>query len=170
MRAFPILLITFFLAGCTYNQTLENIYLKRDSILLICKDKALLNRNNFFLFETFKKDKVNEYFISLASGKNVFERDSIQYTPDIVNWKFPRMTASYRGEVCDYIGNLSKKLEAFDIKAFRTDFEKLGIPLELYLNDGKTVIFAPDLNKISNSSTDYKKSLKKIKGDWYYTE
>jgi hypothetical protein len=165
-----LILFVILLSGCG-NSAIENVYKNRDSLLDLCKNKALLKSrgNNFWVFKTFYNDRQNEYYVSFEGDSLAFQRDSIQYDADITKG-FPHGSDKYKREVCKYILKINKRLASFRIISFRTDFVSLGEPLKLYLDDGTTIVYIPELSKLPNHSNGYKNSLKKINEEWYYTE
>jgi len=165
----PLLFVLFL--GCRNNHNVENVYANRAYLTDLCKAKALLkNRgNNFLVFKTFKNNKVNEYYVTLDSGKYNFTRDTIQYVPDILGSKLARNTDADKKEICRLVRLLNEKLDSFGINGFTTGFTSLGEPMKFYMKDGKSIVNIPDLKKIPNDE-EYKKRLKKLGESWYYMD
>lgn len=166
---YSIFLLLFL--SCTGDRYVEQVYKKRKYLMQFCKDKALIKSRggNFFVLKTFKNEKVNEYYIYLDSGNYKFQRDTIQYKPDIIFFKSVVGSEGYKNEVCRYVESVNKELASFGIDGFRTDFIALGEPFKFYMKNGKTVVFIPDFDKIPKDE-DYRKSLKRLGDFWYYTE
>ncbi|NOW99166.1 hypothetical protein [Mucilaginibacter sp. SG564] len=164
----------FFLlfTGCQDKRTMEKVYNNRDKLMALCKSKSLIKSRgqNFYILKTYKGNKTNEYYLSLKEDKLILERDSIQYVPDVVGWNKFKDSMNYKMMVCNYVKKMNQDLEALDIKEFRTDFSNLGEPLKLYLKDGKTISYIPNLKKLPREDNPYKNNLKNIRGDWYYSE
>lgn len=159
------------LLSCKGDQYLEQLYQKRDYLMQFSKDKTFIKSRgkNMLVLRTFRNNCVNEYYVYLDSGIYRFQRDTLQYTPDIIAFKSVVSSKEYEEEVCKYVEIVNKELSLFGIDGFRTDFVSLGEPLKFYMKDGKTVVFIPDMNRIPKNN-DYQKSLKRLGDFWYYTE
>jgi hypothetical protein len=166
---FSLLILLIFCCGCNRNGS--RIYENKELLRALCKDKLLLKtRGEYYFFKTFKKDEVNSYFIDASSGRYILMRDSIQYAPDIDNWAFPRGTQAYKNEIGKYVKDLKEKLDAFGIVSFQTNGAALGEPLKFYMEDGRNIVNIPNLDRLPDYLEEYKGNLKKIEGDWYYTD
>ncbi|RFZ81464.1 hypothetical protein DYU05_19490 [Mucilaginibacter terrenus] len=108
--------------------------------------------------------------MELNKDKLMWVRDSIEYKSEINNWDKSADSSSRKKQILSFTTKLKNDLQAFNVTGFRTNFAELGEPLQLYLDDGKTVSYIPDMEKISSADSLYRKSLKKIDKDWYYID
>lgn len=154
--------------SCTDNK-IKKVYKNREYLMDLCKDKVLQKSrgNSFVLFKTIKNKSINEYYFDVDSGVYKFVRDTIQYTPDIIELKSARGTNAYKIEVCNYVKTIDEKLESLSINEFSTQFDSFGEPFKFYMKDGKIVIFIPNIEAISKDE-EYIESLNKIGEYWYY--
>ena len=172
MKVYCYSILLLLLLNCKVgDRYVQEVYRNRKYLMQLCKDKALLKSRggNFLVFKTFKDQKVNEYYVEVDSGNYKFQRDKIQYTPDIMALKSVAGSKGHEDGVCGYIESLNKELLSFGINGFRTDFTSLGEPFKFYMESGKTIVYLPDLNK-SSGDDDYRKSFKQLGDFWYYTE
>lgn len=166
-----VFIFALLISGCS-NSNLKKIYQKREELSALCEGKDFLKSRgkNYLILKTHNSTSVNTYFVYLDNGKYTFQSDTIEYAPDILSWHFERATEAHKSEICNYVKNINERLKSLVIAGFRTDFANLGEPLKLYMEDGKSVIHIPNLDKLPKHSPAYKEHLHKIEADWYYME
>lgn len=158
--------------GCSSkNNEVNPIYKSRDELIKQFTAKTLMRSRgqNIILFYTHKNKYTNKYFFELVNDTCKFIRDSIEYTPDVMN--FNRAAATYNQELSNAVTPLIEKMDKLNIRDIKADLADIGIDLEIYLKENKgelLYIATPDKVQLPYWKN-FLNSFKRIDNNWYYS-
>jgi hypothetical protein len=116
--------------------------------------------DNLLFFRTYQGDSTNEYFLEVKNNQYFLRNDTLQYASPL--------TARNIGA---HVAALHHQLDSLNIRSYDGEPNGLGILLELYLKDGKTVFHALDTSQITDTATlNSIKKAERLCKDWYLGE
>lgn len=125
---------------------------------------------NYIDFYTHDGDRQNGYFLEIDSGVFRFDKDTIQYTPDRLEFSRAAGKVAYEHAVITHVQELLTVMDKLGIRDFKGDASTAGIDLEIYLTDdrGKVFYVANPAAVISPYWRKYLSSAVKMDDHWYY--
>ena len=127
---------------------------------------------NIILFYTHNEKKTNKYFIEINNNQYQFIKDSIEYMPDVLQFRHQREDELYKRELISYVKMLVSKMDEFNIRDVKGDLADVGIGLKIYpKGSDEVMLYVPNLNSVSSTYwKEYITSMNKLDNNWYYAK
>jgi|GEM_PF-5465231 len=160
------------LLSCNNKEPVKKIYKEKDTIVTTFMNKSIIKSRgeNYIFFKTHQKEKTNQYIFNVEGDRFIFSRDSIQYTPDILNLQGKVGDISYKADLENHLNSLVKEMERLGIRDVSSESASAGLDLKFFLKKKGVIIFVSNPEKVSGPRfKDYINSMQKLDDNWYYT-
>lgn len=125
---------------------------------------------DFMIMYTHKGDKTNSYHLQMANKQFRFNRDSIEFSPDLLHIKSKRGTELYQHEVIENARLLMNRMDSLGIHEFYSDWGGPDIKLKINLLPRGVLLYVPKPKNVEEPIfREYINSMQKLDENWYYS-